>query len=253
MRVFPFAGLVALALAASPPSVPSLDALRLIEIVSLQSPAYHVQGIDTDGARIWTTSVDTANRRGLLNEYSLKGERIRSVEIQDGDRFHPGGFALQGASLWIPVAEYRATSTSVIQKRNKHTLTVEFTFRVQDHIGCLAATSDLLIGCNWDSRDFYVWNHAGKLLRKVANHSGNAYQDVKVDGSYLVASGLLAERSGAIDWLNLKSLALIYRMKAGSTDRGASYTREGMCLFKQRLLLLPEDDPSRVFIYAMKP
>ena len=60
------------------------------------------------------------HERGLLFEYKLpEGRPLRSIEIQDGDRFHPGGMMADGASLWIPVAEYKKESTAVIQKRRQ--------------------------------------------------------------------------------------------------------------------------------------
>jgi hypothetical protein len=79
----------------------------------------------------------------------------------------------------------------VIERRNKRRLQREFAFRVSDHIGCVAVTPEYLIGGNWDSLVFYVWDHSGKLLRTVDNETHNAYQDMKFDGRYIVASGLL--------------------------------------------------------------
>jgi hypothetical protein len=238
---------------AAPPSAKSLDQLETVRVVDLKGTTHHVQGIDMDGKRLWVTSVDTPNRKGLLHEFSIEtGEPLRSREIQDGERFHPGGFASDGKSLWVPVAEYRAKSTSVIQRRSQSTLELEFQFAVADHIGCIAVTPELLIGGNWDSRDFYVWNHRGELLRKIPSSTLNGYQDIKFDGKHIVAGGLLADRSGAIDWLDPQSMKLVHRMMVGKTDRGAVYTREGMAIRGDRLLLLPEDGPSRLFIFRLR-
>src|SRR5262249_50354826 len=170
--------------------------------------------------------------------------------IQDGDRFHPGGIAADGDSIWIPVAEYRANSTSIIQKRDKKSLRITFEFPVADHIGCVASIPGFVVGGNWDSRDFYVWNTSGKLIRKVASETQNAYQDMKFDPPYLVASGVLADRSGAIDWLEWPTLHLSRRLAAGSTDRQLPLTREGMAIHGDQLLFLPEDDHSRVFVFT---
>jgi hypothetical protein len=239
---------------ASPPSIVSLDGVKPVRVLNLKGTTYHVQGIDTDGKRLWVTSVDTRNRKGYLYEFSVTtGESLRSIEIQDNERFHPGGVAAEGNSLWFPVAEYRANSTSIIERRNKRTLRLEFQFSVPDHIGCIAVTPELLIGGNWDSRDFYIWNHRGELVRKVASSTGNAYQDLKFRSDYVVASGLLADHSGAIDWLEPASLQLVHRLRVGSTDRGASYTREGMTIYRDRLFVLPEDGPSRLFVFRLSP
>ena len=236
------------------PSASTLDALELVRVLHLKGTTHHVQGIDADAKRLWVTSVDTPNRKGYLHEFSMTtGESLRVVEVQDGERFHPGGIASDAKSLWVPVAEYRASSTSIIQRRSKRTLQLEFQFAVPDHIGCIAVTPDFLIGGNWDSRDFYVWNRHGKLLRKIASRTSNAYQDMKFNSKHIVASGLLADRTGAIDWLELSSMQLIHRLTAGSTDRGASYTREGMGIRGDRLFLLPEDGPSRLFVFRLNP
>jgi hypothetical protein len=100
----------------------------------------HVQGIDVEGDRLWVSWVDRTNKTGHVGEFELSsGKLLRSVEVHKGDRYHPGGIALEGDSLWLPVAEYKPNSSSFIQRRNKHTLALEAEFEVADHIGCVAA------------------------------------------------------------------------------------------------------------------
>jgi hypothetical protein len=122
---------------------------------------------------------------------------------------------------------------------------------VPDHIGCVAVSRDDLVAGNWDSHDFYLWDHSGKLVRRVAGNTGNAYQDMKFDGGLLVASGVLPDKSGAIDWLEFPSFRLARRLKIGNTERNVPFTREGMAIRGKHLMLLPEDDPSRVFIFGL--
>ena len=227
------------------------DTMAPVKVLALEGKTAHVQGIDTDGIHLWVTSVDRTSRKGYLQEFTVVDGRLaRSIEIQDGERFHPGGIAADANSIWIPVAEYRANSTAIIQRRNKRTLALESQFPVDDHIGCVAVTPEFLIGGNWDSRDFYFWDHQGKLIRKVSSASGNAYQDIKFRDGQLVASGVLAGGKAAIDWLNL-SMSLVRRLPMGNTDRSQPLTREGMTLFDNRLWLLPEDGDSRLFVYAL--
>ena len=222
-------------------------------VLELKGTTYHVQGIDVDGDRLWVTSVDTPNRKGYLHEFSLTtGELLRQVEVTDGVRFHPGGISTDRSSIWIPVAEYRRTSTAVIQRRSKRTLKLESQFDVADHIGCIAVLGNRLIGGNWDSRDFYIWDRKGNLQRKVPSETGNAYQDIKFDLGSIVASGLLlSDRSGAVDWLDPASFHLSRRLTTGNTDRGVSYAREGMAVRNGALLFLPEDGPSRLFVFKL--
>ena len=253
-RCRPMRGAISILMAAWWSAAAAQPALELSRVVELKGTTYHVQGIDFDARHLWVTSVDTATRKGYLHEFALaNGEIERTIEIQQGARFHPGGISTDGTSIWIPVAEYRRASSSVIQRRNKRTLELEFQFEVADHIGCLAATTDALIGGNWDSRKFYVWNRRGELTQEVENPTRVAYQDIQFDAGVLVASGLLPDHTGAIDWLEFPGLRLMRRIKPGNTDRGAPYTREGMAIRGNELLLLPEDGPSRLFIFQVKP
>src|SRR5215471_9857150 len=66
---------------------------KLTRTIEVHAPTFHVQGIDFDPQRFWITSVDRVTKKGFLQEFDRTGERLRGVEIQEGDRFHPGGFA----------------------------------------------------------------------------------------------------------------------------------------------------------------
>src|SRR3954449_7524202 len=86
----------------------SIGEWKLARTLPLKSPTNHVQGIDFDAHVLWVTSVDSTNRKGYIREFSLmSGDVIRGVEVQEGERFHPGGIAADAESVWIPVAEYR--------------------------------------------------------------------------------------------------------------------------------------------------
>src|SRR2546429_5713262 len=125
----------------------ALSEFKLTRVIELKGTTYHVQGVDFDAQHVWVTSVDTPHQKGFLHEFSLaNGELVRQIEVSNGIRFHPGGISADGASLWIPVAEYRRNSSSTIQRRSKSTLNLEFQFDVPDHIGCIAATPEYLIG-----------------------------------------------------------------------------------------------------------
>jgi len=197
----------------------------------------------------------TAPGAHTLNLF-LNDVQVASVPTTDGCTCHENGMVVtltdaSGKSLWIPVAEYRANSSAVIQRRNKDTHALELQFTVPDHIGCIAVTPEFLIGGNWDSRIFYFWTHEGKLVRKVISSTGNAYQDMKFEGGHVVAGGVLADRSGAVDWLDLKTMNHVHRMNVGRTDRGAPFTREGMSIRGKEIVFLPEDSPSRLFLFTL--
>lgn len=232
-------------------SASASSGLAALRTIRLNCKTAHVQGIDTNGKRLWVTSVDRTAQKGWVQEFSLPEGRLeKSVEIQDAERYHPGGIAADEDSIWIPVAEYRRSSTALIQKRSQRTLELESQFRVSDHVGCVAVNPGQVIGGNWDSLDFYVWDHQGRLIRKVPNSSGNAYQDMKIRKDQLVASGTLSGGVAAMDWLDLSSFRLRRRLLPGNTDRGLPLTREGMTTFGNEIWLLPEDGDSRLFVFA---
>jgi hypothetical protein len=229
-----------------------VEGAQLAKVWELQGTLYHVQGMDLDDQHIWITSVDIANRKGYLHQFSRATAKFeRQVELTDGARFHPGGLSLHGDSIWVPVAEYKPHSSAELVELDKRSLTVKRKIVVGDHIGCVAVTPDALIAGNWGSRQFYVFGRDGKQLRVLDNPSPNQYQDIKyVDGD-LVASGNLSHTSGAVDWYRWPSMKLLRTVHAGGTDRGRPLTGEAMALKGRHLFLVPEDGPSRIFEFVL--
>lgn len=227
------------------------DGWRLERIVPLQGTLHHVQGIDVEDGVVWVSSVDAKARKGFLSRFEeASGRLLQQVEVQEGERIHPGGIALDGESVWIPVAEYDRDGPSSIQRRHKRTLALQSSFEVQDHIGCIAAGPGFLLGGNWDSRTLYRWTPAGALLDRRPNPGPAAYQDLKIVEGELLGSGLLARRRGVVEWLGLADYRLLRRVETGLTSRGVPFTNEGMAYRGGKLYLLPEDDPGRLFILA---
>jgi hypothetical protein len=231
-----------------------IESLPPLGVIELTSPLEHVQGIDVHDHRIWVSSVDRHSRKGFLRIFDLRsGRLLRETEVQDGERFHPGGVSLDGRSVWVPVAEYRANSTSVIQRRNRETLALEASFPVADHIGCIARAGAHLAGGNWDSRILYRWTRDGRETGRVTNASGVAFQDLKAYGAgLLIGGGLVDKREGAVAVVDPANGQARQRWSAGRTDRGVLLTQEGLALVRGRLYLLPEDGRGRLFIYRWK-
>lgn len=220
--------------------------------VSLEGNTHHVQGIDTDGTTLWLSSVDAKTKRGFLYTHDrATGRRTQMVEVHNGERFHPGGLMLSGESVWLPVAEYRRQSSALIQRRNARTLALEKEFPVNDHIGAVAVVPEGIAGANWDAKEIYVWSTEGRELRKIANPTGLAIQDMKFANGMLIAGGLRADKSGAILWLEWPSLKVLRSIEAGKTDRGVAFTHEGLAIHGNTLYLLPEDSPSRLFAFEL--
>ncbi len=229
----------------------SLDDLSQLAVIELKADLDHVQGIAADDSSFWVTSVNRKDKTGHLHHFdSRTGKLIGQTEIHEGERYHPGGLSLDGDFLWIPVAAYRRESEALIQCRDKTTLKQVSQFHVNDHIGCLAVNGEQLIGGNWDSLLLYFWDKQGHLLKKIANPTKTAYQDIKCREGRLIASGLLDDR-GCIDWIDLAAMQPTKRLWGGNTDRGVSFMQEGMAVYGDRLFLMPEDGPSRVFVFQL--
>ena len=220
--------------------------------VQLRATLDHPQGIASspDGDTWFVSSVLRREKTGLLAAFRASdGAQLQRVEVQDGPRYHPGGLSRRGTSLWLPVAEYSRYSTTVMQERDAGTLALRSSFPVHDHVGAVAVTPTGLIGCNWDARVFYEWASDGVEARRVPHDGAARYQDLQWMAEGLLASGLLGD-TGVIDRLDWPSLDLRERIVVGATDRGVVLTHEGMAVAGQDLLLMPEDDPTRVFVHA---
>ncbi len=230
-----------------------IEHARLLGALDLAGAVFHVQGVDLDRRRIWVTSVDRADRRGYLHEFDrATGRLLRRLELTDGARYHPGGISLHGRSLWVPVAEMKPDSSTVIDEIDTETLQVRRRIHVADHLGCVAVSGNSLIAGNWDSRLLYIIDlRGGGRVRTLANPTPTPFQDIKVVGGQLVGSGPLTLWSGTIDWIDLATMRHVRTLRAGATDRAAPYTGEGMALQGRDLYLISEDGPSRVFHFRL--
>ena len=133
----------------------ALEELEALDEIAIQAELDHVQGIDVRDGDLWISSVEREARKGWLHRVALtSGEAVRAAEVQRGERFHPGGIALDGDSIWVPVAEYKPRSSAEIQRRSAETLELEASFPVGDHIGCVAAEGDRLIWRQLGQRAF---------------------------------------------------------------------------------------------------
>lgn len=244
-------------------TAPAPEVLRLADLpatppLELRGTTHHVQGIELDDERLWVTSVDRAAAKGFLHLFRLpSGEHERTVEVQSGDRIHPGGLCADpdGETLWTPVAAYTRTGHTWVERRRKDDLSLVSRFEVEDHIGCVAVDAERVVGGNWDSIVLYVWDRQGNPIEKRENRTRIAYQDLKFDGPALVGSGNAkgprGVASGVVEWLDLATGEPTRRILAGETDRGVRFTNEGMALRAGGLFLLPEDGPSRLFRFEL--
>jgi len=242
------------AAAAHEESNEAIQNAQLVDILPLNGEVFHVQGVDLDSRHIWVTSADLANHRGWLHEFDRhSGALLRRLELTDGPRYHPGGFSLHGGSIWVPVAENAPDSSATLEEIDTASFRIRRRIHVADHLGCVAVSGSTLIAGNWDSRLLRIFDlPSGKQLRIVPNPFATHYQDMKLMGDRLVASGTLTPLSGTIDWIDWPSMKLVRSERAGVTDRARPYTGEGMALQGRDLFLVPEDGPTRLFHFRLK-
>ncbi|QKW05933.1 hypothetical protein HUT18_05535 [Streptomyces sp. NA04227] len=166
--------------------------------LKLDFPTYHPQGFARVGDRLFLSSVEVIEApvkypqpvdgydrspgkgRGHLFVLDLQGKLLKDIVLGEGNDYHPGGIDTDGRSLWVPVAEYRPYSHSLVYRIDLKSLAVHEEFEVDDHVGGIVpdpATGELH-GVTWGSREFYTWNGRGRQLAHSANSSHFVdYQD----------------------------------------------------------------------------
>src|SRR5262249_14738312 len=78
-----------------------LERLGLPQVLALKSEMFHVQGVEVDDDFIYVTSVDTQRKHGFLHKLTRRGEFVAQRDLTDGERYHPGGIARDGESIWV--------------------------------------------------------------------------------------------------------------------------------------------------------
>lgn len=225
--------------------------LHLKHEVSLKFDTYHVQGLDLTRQFYFVTSVDSEQKQGWLFKIHRDDASLHSkMDLTDGALIHPGGMQYDGRYLWIPNAEYRRESRTVIYGVDPNSLEIRRSFTVDDHIGAVASDgNNLLYGVNWDAVHFYTWDFRGRQLNKVISPTSMAYQDIKYVTGRLLCSGHKGDDS-VIDVIDPENWSLVKRVSLPRYGRKNTLSREGMA-FDGDLYFLPDDGPdSRIIIYA---
>jgi hypothetical protein len=144
--------------------------------VEIGFPTHHPQGMVRIGDHFFVSSVeivtptqrfpepvdgydrDTGVGKGHLFKLDASGRLVGSVELGEGTIYHPGGIDFDGTSIWVPVAEYRPNSQSIVYRVDPDTLQATEAFRFKDHIGGIVHDTDanVLHGVSWGSRRFYA-------------------------------------------------------------------------------------------------
>ena len=233
--------------------------LRVARDWPLAIDTHHVQGLAVSDDFYWVSSVDKQARQGWL--YRIDRKTLQVVEqrqLADGARFHPGGIQLVGQTLWLPLAEYRANSTSLVLRLNALTLATEKEFAIDDHLGAIAADGrGTLYAANWDSRQIRVLNEEGQIRETVDSPTGVAYQDFEWHDGLLWATGRLKQEGVSrpvVDCIEpgVWQLKSRYLLEGQLRSGGNNFAREGFSKLGDTLFLLPEDGPqSTIYSFTL--
>lgn len=288
--------MVSLALVAAEPSVTNLPPL----VIRGKAQLAHTQGLEwVDGALYVTARLEDDTRRQALLLRTRLGDShwefwnlgVSSDESPKNSMDHPGGFQFDGRHLWIPVAESRRNSRSLVRVLDPRALRpgvpISFVreFPVADHIGAIAvaAEKNRVLGASWDTASIWVWDLQGTFVERLpavrlrtaslgvdvdgGAATGLTVQDWKWHEGRLVASGLWKEgnRKGGIQERVIGSLSrvAIFGELPSVDDMPAprwlelprlerrEIAREGMAIHGGRLWFLPDDLGATNRLYSL--
>jgi hypothetical protein len=271
---------------------------QLVQAVPINFRTFHPQGMVKIGDTLFVSSVEvtTPTRRvvqpdgrsdrdagegvGHLFKIDMAGNLIAQRTLGEGTMYHPGGIDYDGTSIWVPVAEYRPDSRSIVYRVDPNTMKATEVFRVGDHLGAIVRNTDdgTLHGVSWGSRRFYRWRTDGNP------RSGNArpapeptrtlnpshyldYQDCKYLGARrMLCTGVTEMRPvadappfrlGGIEIVSLEDGRAIHQVPvllwtAGGLDMTHNPVWIEPTARGLRGYFMPEDDKSTLYVYDVE-
>ena len=270
----------------------------LVERIPVNFPTFHPQGMVKIRDTFFVSSVEivtlperndppqdgydrtTGEGVGHLFKFGSDGNLIDQVTLGEGSMYHPGGIDFDGENIWVPVAEYRPNSRSIVYRVDPQTMEATEVFRFADHVGGVVHDTDssTLQGVSWGSRRFYRWELDDGLgvtnadatpesLRTLNRSHYIDYQDCHYQsGDLMLCSGLvnyardenITFAFGGLELVNLNTGLPIYQLPVTQwTESGLVMTQnpffaetrgEGL-----RFYFMPEDDNSTIYVYDVTP
>lgn len=249
---------------------------ELKECVQLQFNNFHAQGMVRMGDLFYLSSVELIKesdlpRKGIghLFVFDRDGKLKQDIILGESEIYHPGGIDFDGEHIWVPVAEYRPNSQSIIYNIHPTTLEVKEAFRIQEHIGGLVRDrqNGNFIGYSWGSRRFYTWNREATLLQVQDNPSHFVdYQDGHYVGDgKIIVSGISefpnpAGRNvkpyqlGGLAMIDSQTLQTIHEVPISEfSPQGYVVTRNPVFVEnvgdELRMYAVPDDDHGSLLVY----
>lgn len=270
---------------------------KLVETVPVGFTTHHPQGMVKVGETFFVSSVeiklrtrrfpqpvdgydrDTGEGVGHLFKLDRSGRLLADLRLGEGSIYHPGGIDYDGKHIWVPVAEYRPDSRSIIYRVDPGTMKATEMLRFDDHIGALVHNVDgsTLHGVSWGSRRFYRWplpidGRATSGLQAVRTLNPSHYvdyQDCKYVGGHRMLCTGISEmgrptaaapfRLGGLDLVDLREGRAVHQVPLLVwTPDGLNVAQNPAWLEPSptqaaglRAYFMPEDDKSSIYIYEV--
>lgn len=270
----------------------------LVESIPVNFATFHPQGMVKIGDTFFVSAVEivtpterydapqdgydrsTGEGVGHLFKFGADGNLIDQVTLGEGSIYHPGGIDFDGENIWVPVAEYRPDSRSIVYRVDPETLEATEVFRFADHVGGVVHNTDrgTLHGVSWGSRRFYRWelgdalavthaDAAPESLRTLNQNHYLDYQDCHYGGGdMMLCSGLvnyardenITFAFGGLELVDLQTGRAVYQLPVTQwTQSGLVMTQNPFFAElhneKLRFYFMPEDDSSTVYVYDVTP
>ena len=229
---------------------------------------YHPQGMVRIADNYFVSSVDKEGRAGHLFKIDASGKLLADLKLTEGELYHPGGIDYDGRDIWVPLAEYRPDSHSIIYRVNPQTMKATEVLRVPDHIGALIHDTDdhVLYGMSWGSRKIFRWQRDGSGAAASSLNPSHYvdYQDCKYLGAHRAVCGGVTEirptpggapfRLGGLDVIDLREGRPVHQVPVLLwTPAGVVMTQNPIWIEPKgdglRAYFMPEDNRSTIYLY----
>lgn len=270
---------------------------KLVETVPVGFTTHHPQGMVKVGETFFVSSVeiklrtrrfpqpvggydrDTGEGVGHLFKLDRAGRLLADLRLGEGSIYHPGGIDYDGKHIWVPVAEYRPDSRSIIYRVDPGTMKATEMLRFDDHIGALVHNVDggTLHGVSWGSRRFYRWplpaegsaTNGSQAVRTLNPSHYVDYQDCKYVGGHRMLCTGISEvgrptagapfRLGGLDLVDLREGRAVHQVPLLVWTPGGLNVAQNPAWLEPspahagglRAYFMPEDDKSSIYVYEV--
>jgi Family of unknown function (DUF6454) len=247
-----------------------------VDAIRIRFRTWHPQGLVRIGDTLFLSSVEVRSRDrgdgvGHLFKIDKAGALVADLTLGDGAIYHPGGIDYDGTHIWVPVAEYRPDSRSIVYRVDPASMKASEVFRFADHIGAIVHNTDdgTLHGVSWGSRRIYRWKVGDERATPVRTINPSHYvdyQDCKYVGSRRmlctgvaeIGQGLQAQtpafRLGGIELVDLAAGRPMFQVPLLLWTASGVAMTQNPAWFEEttsglRGYFVPEDDASTLYVY----